>query len=109
MKKKSEGMLVFGAIVTLMLSIVNLSHMLWTWWLVSEQIETGWGYGTNMEMGVLYPWMTELICVPAMIAAVVYLIMSCFKGHSKLLLALNILLFVCALGQFVVTNLFIWN
>lgn len=109
MKKKSEGMIVFGAIVTLLLSLVNLSHVLWTWWLVSEQIKTGWGFGTNIEMAVLYPWMTELLCVPALTAAVVYLIMSCFKRHSKLLLTLNILLLVCAVAQFTVTNLFIWN
>jgi hypothetical protein len=53
--------------------------------------------------------MTELLCVPALTAAVVYLIMSCFKRHSKLLLTLNILLLVCAVAQFAVTNLFIWN
>lgn len=99
---------VFGIINIVLLTLVNLAHLLWTVWLAMEQVSTGWGYGTNMEMAVLMPWLIELICLPAMIAGVVYLILSCFLLHRKGIWIANILLFACAAVQFVVTNLFIW-
>lgn len=106
--KRYHAMNVFGVILIVMLALVNLGHVLWTWWLISEQLQTGWGYGTNMEMLVLMPWMTELVCVPAMIAGVVYLVLSFFLRHKKGILAANIILFACAAVQIGVTNLFIW-
>ena len=74
--KKNSGMNIFGIVIMILLLHVNPIHALWTYWLTLEQIETGWGFTTRMEIAVLYPWLTELICAPAMIAAVVYLIMS---------------------------------
>lgn len=106
--KKNMGMNVFGVITIVLLSLVNLSHGLWTYWLVAEQLQTGWGYGTNMDLAVLMPWLAELLCAPAMIAAVVYLIMSCFLRHKKGILIANIVLFACAAAQYILTNLFIF-
>lgn len=107
MKEKS-GMNVFGIINIVLLSHVNPIHALWTYWLTAEQVETGWGHGTNMELAVLYPWLIELLCAPAMIAAAVYLIMSCFLRHKKGIVIANIVLFAFAAAQFILTNLFIF-
>lgn len=104
--KKNEPMNIFGAVLITPMVLVNLCHLLWTYTLVAEQIKTGWGFGTNMEMMMLAPWMTELICLPVMVAGVVYLVLSCFKRHHKGLMIANLALFSCAVAQFVVTNLF---
>lgn len=105
--KRYHVMNVLGVALIIMLSLVNLSHLLWTIWVVVEQVKTGWGHGTDMELGVLYPWLTELICAPAMVTAVVYLALSAFLRHKRGILIANIVLFVCALVQFGLTNLFI--
>ena len=99
---------VFGVILIVTLILVNLGHLVWTAWLVAEQAQTGWGYGTNIDIAVLMPWITELVCAPGMIASVVYLVLSFFFRHKKGILIANIILFACAAAQFVVTNLFIW-
>lgn len=106
--KRTHAMNVFGVITVVMLVLVNLGHLLWTFWLVAEQVQTGWGYGTNMDLAVLMPWITEFVCAPAMIAGVVYLVLSCFLRHKKGILISNIVLFICAGLQIGVTNLFIW-
>lgn len=105
---KYHAMNVFGVISIVMLVLVNLGHLIWTVWLIVEQIQTGWGYGTNIELAALLPWLTELLCIPAIVTAVVYLVLSCFFRHKKGILIANILLFTCAMLQFGVTNLFMW-
>ena len=106
--KEHKGMNVFGVITGMLMVGVNLVHAVWTYWLIAEQIETGWGYSTNMEMLVLLPWMIELICAPVLLTGVVYFIMSCFKRHEKIILVSNIVLFSLAVAQYLVMNLFIF-
>ena len=86
----------------------NAVHLLWTFWLIDEQIKTGWGYGTNIELGVLYPWITEILCAPILIAGIVYLILAISRKPRKALLIPNIILFVLLVMQYALTNLFIW-
>jgi hypothetical protein len=106
MKKKSEGMIVFGAIVTLLLSLVNLSHVLWTWWLVSEQIKTGWGYGTNIFTLGLVPMVIQRLSIPVLLAALLFFVLACFNRHRKSILIVNLCLFVASLLQFGIFWLF---
>lgn len=101
-------MTIFGIVMLSLLSLVNLSHILWTYWLTVEQIKTGWGFGTSIELAVLYPWLTELFCAPVLLAAAVYLILSCFKEQRKSILIANCILFAAAIAQYLLTNLFIW-
>jgi hypothetical protein len=98
----------FAVIMLVALSQANLCQVLWTVWLTLEQIETGWGGGTGMEMLALLPWMAELASVPVLIAGVVYGIMSCFRKQNKGLLVANVALFVLLLGQIVTINLFLF-
>ena len=106
--KKHKGMNVFGAIIGVLTAVVNLLHGFWTFWLIAEQIKTGWGYSTNLEMLVLMPWMLELICLPVLLTEVVYFIMSCFKRHDRIVTVSNIVLFSLAVAQYIGTNLFIF-
>ena len=104
-QNKSEG---FSVITICLSALGNVAHMLWTFWLIDEQIETGWGYGTNIELGVLYPWITEILCAPILIVGLIYLILSPFKKPRRKHLAVNILLFTLLILQYGLTNLFIW-
>ena len=106
--KEHKGMNVFGAIVMVLMAVVNLLHGFWTYCLIAEQIKTGWGFSTNLEMMVLMPWMLELICLPVLLTEVVYFIMSCFKRHDRSVTVCNIVLFSLAIAQYLVTNLFIF-
>ena len=106
--KPGKKMDPFAVIMLVALSQANLCHALWTVWLTLEQIETGWGWGTGMEMLALLPWMAELASVPVLIAGVVYGVMSCFRKQNKGLLMANTALFVLLLGQIVVINLFLF-
>jgi len=103
-----KSMDIFGGLTIGLLSIVNLLHLLWTVWLTAEQLQTGWGFGTGMELVVLYPWLTELICLPGMITGAVFLILSIFKPSKKGILSATLCLFIAAIIQYVLTNLFIF-
>ena len=106
--KKSDATNVFGAWTSIFLLIANLLHIIWTVWLISEQIDTGWGYSTNMEMGVLYPWLCELLCAPAFLAGIVFLIMNIWKHCEKWVSVSAGITFTCYFLQVFLTNLFIF-
>lgn len=108
MVKKSDGMNVFGVLASILLLIANLLHIFWTGCLGFEQIETGWGYGTNMEMGVLYPWFCELLSAPAFLAGIVFLIMNIWKRSEKWVTVFTGSVVVCYILQVLLTNLFIF-
>lgn len=105
---KRDIMDLFGALLLTFQAGGNLLHLPWTACLVAEQIRTGWGYGTNMEMMVLAPWMLELLCVPVLAAAVVYLILSIWHRGSRGILIADLSLLGLLILQFGVTNLCVW-
>lgn len=107
--KKRDGMGIFGAITGSWMLIINVLHSVWTCWLVVEQINTGWGFSTKIEMLALLPWTLEFFSLPFLLAEVVYLVMSIFKRHRKAVLIINIVLFVLVIAQFFVTNLFMFH
>lgn len=107
---------VMGIIGIVVLGIANLVNVPWTLWLVTEQLETGWGYGTNIEMMALMVWMVEFVSIPAAIFAIVYFVLyridrrseKPLKTKNKIVIA-NVVLLVCFVLQIGITNLFIWN
>ncbi len=103
-----KNLRVFGIITLVLMIQVNLAHLIWTADFTMEQLKTGWGGGTGADLGVLYPWLVEIICLPAMITGLVYLILAAFKKPGKVLLFFNLGLFIAAVGQYVFTNVFIW-
>ena len=101
-------MTVFGIIMLVLQAGANLLHLIWTVWLSAEQMQTGWGYGTGMEIGGLYPWLTEILCAPVLLATIVYLVMCiCLKSRGGIVKG-NIALFAALVLQYGLTNLFIW-
>ncbi len=106
--KKSDGMNVFGVFTGIFLLVANLLHIIWTIWLVSEQVETGWGYGTNMEMAVLYPWMCEALSLPVILAGIIFFVRSIWKRSERWITITTAVLFALYLAQVFITNLFIF-
>lgn len=105
---QSEKTNIFGIINIFPMLLVNIANAFWTLWLTIEQIATGWGFPTNLELGVLYPWMFQVISLPFVILCLIFLIISFFKKPNKWILIINIVLFTITVLQFGLTNLFIW-
>lgn len=108
--KKDNYLDIFGNILIPIQVIGNLLCLLWTVLLSIEQVKTGWGYGTNFEIGVLFPWIIEAVSFLAAAAAIVFLILACtskIKPKKSYMITNAILLGVWIL-QAVITNIFIW-
>ena len=105
---KHIGTTVFGTVTAVMLSFANLIHLPFTFWLVSEQIKTGFGFGTKVEMGALLIWIAEIVAAPALIAGGIFLILHIRRRATRPIGVLNIILFFLALAQYALTNLFLF-
>lgn len=101
-------MTVLGIVAAVAAGQANLCHLLFTIWAISEQLDTGWGYGTNMEMAVLLPWTIELLCIPVFILGLVYFILARKKPTSKLLRNGCAALYGVLLLQIFLFNLFVF-
>ncbi len=107
MNKKSIGINILGGVTFGYSIIANLTQLLWTVWLTKEQIQTGWGFPTNMEMFALVVWLTQLLCLPALILGAVYLILHIRKKSAKWLFVSNAALLTTLAVQYILINLFI--
>lgn len=106
--KKTKGSNIFGIILIVALSWGNLLHLLWTIWLTVEQIRTGWGGGTGIEMLALMPWAIEWIFAPFLLAEIVYLVLSAYLPSVKGIKIANVCLFATILLQYGLFNLFLF-
>ena len=98
--KKSNAATVFGIIVTALSVVANTVHLPWLIWLSIEQIQTGWGFGTWMELAVLWPWMIEFILSPILIAGIAFLIFAIFRRPKTELLISSAVLTCCSCSSF---------
>jgi hypothetical protein len=105
---KNEKTAIFGYINIFLMAIVNFANAFWTLWLTIEQLATGWGFPTYLEMGVLWPWIFEVLSLPFIILCLAFLILSIFKKTKKWVVIANSILLAFAILQIVLTNLFIW-
>ena len=104
---KTKSCNVFGIILIVALAWANLLHILWTVWLTLEQIETGWGGGTGIEMLFLAPWLIEVLSFPVLLAEIVYLALSGRWTTARGIKIANIILFVLMMVPIGLTHLFV--
>lgn len=104
---KTKSCNVFGIILIVALVWANLLHILWTVWLTLEQIETGWGGGTGIEMLFLAPWLIEVLSFPVLLAEIVYFALSARWTTARGIKIANIILFVLMMVQIGLTHLFV--
>lgn len=98
----------FGAAVNVAAVAADLIHAPFTLLLIFEQIKTGWGYGTDVEMFALYPWMIEFLALPILPAEIVFLILSIFLRPKRSVLLLSAILTGLLISQYVILNLFLF-
>ena len=111
---------IFGAITWCALIFVNLVNLPWFVWLLIEQVQTGWGYGSDMEIMVLLPLAVEFLCIPVFFVALIYVVL-CYIPKIKQnylnsgqpdnykVFKINVGLLIGFVLQIGVTNVFIWN
>lgn len=87
-------------LLTLFLVASNIFLIGWTIILMIEEIETGFGYGTNYEMLTLIPIMKQIICFPMVIISTVYFV----KYRDRRNFILSVLLVL----QYILLNLFMF-
>ena len=104
---KTRSCNVFGIVLIVALAWANLLHIFWTVWLTLEQIKTGWGGGTGMEMLFLAPWFIEVLTFPVLLAEIVYLALSTRWQTVRGVKIANIILFVLMMVQIGLTHLFV--
>ncbi len=107
--KKHNGIFIFGVVSAVWLGICQLLHLPCTVAMAAEQWKTGWGFGTNMDLAVLYPWMVEVLSLPAALCAAVFLILSLRRRPGRDLVILNAAMLAALLLQGLLTNLFMWS
>lgn len=82
-----------GTINAIILWILNIAHVFWTYWAV--------GYGTQMEMAVLFP-----ICflhIPALVPIIVAIVVAIMNRERRSVLIFNlvpVILLVLQVGLF---------
>ena len=83
-------------------------------------MQTGWGYGSDMEMMVLLPLAVEFLCIPVFFVALIYVVLCYiptirqnYLNNARLdnhkMFKANVSLFIVLILQIVSTNVFIWN
>lgn len=111
-------MAVFAAIVLCILMIGNLVNLPWFVWLTIEQIETGWGYSTDMEIMALLPIAVGFLSLPVLLVALIYIVLCLIPAikqnylnsvNNHKMFKINVILFIVLILQIVITNVFIWN
>lgn len=92
----------------IVLSIINGIHFLLIFLpLLVEQIKTGWGYPTNLEMGVLILWLFEFILCIYFLGSIAYFFYRWIKTHWSKEIFLSLSLILIFIVQLILTNIFI--
>jgi hypothetical protein len=100
--------LALGVLTIILLVASNLAHIFFTWSVIAEEIQTGWGQPTNMDIGVLVPWLIEgLFCLPSLVVAVIYFIFYSKNQGNKPLFIANLSLTALVFAQILLFNLLV--
>ena len=105
-RRQSDTARVLGVIVLVALAGVNALQFPWTLNLILEQITFGWGFGTTMELAMLFPWIAELLSLPVAVFSVVVLCLPSLRPADRPVRAAMAILLALSVVQTVLTNLF---
>ncbi|MBE6693658.1 MAG: hypothetical protein E7589_02700 [Ruminococcaceae bacterium] len=96
---------IFAVILIVIFIIFNLLHVVYPYWLISEDIKAGTVHGTGMEMAALLPWMLEFISVPFVLCQLVYY--AVFRKSCSFK-AVSIMVFALYVFQVALFNVLLW-
>lgn len=106
--KPSIGMNIYGGIMAGILTLANLAHMIFTIPMAIEQIITGFGYGSDIELGALVIWMLQALIIPVIIASVIFLCLNITKKAYRWLFWTDTILCIILVAQCIITDLFMF-
>ncbi len=106
-KKYSPNNKGYSIVCSFLLILSNIFFLFWTIVLIEEQIRTGLGYGTNLELLVLIPIILFILIIPIIIMELVFLSLSYFFRVTKKQFVVNIISFLILILQIVLIFLFI--
>lgn len=62
----------------------NIINLFWSVWLTLEQINTYWTYGTSLEIGVLYPYICQIVFFPfVLVTSIIIIIIISFFNKKR--------------------------
>ena len=106
MKERKNN--VFGLISLIIGSICFFVNLVLFLPMLSEQIKTGFGAGTNIEMGALIVWLINGITIIPLIICVVFTVISVIKSDYKWKIITNISLIALTVVMMVLTTVFMF-
>ena len=101
---KSTGMTEFCILFTVFSAIANLCHLPWFIWVAVEK----YSGSMNISLAVLYPWIIEFLSLPALVAGIVFTILSFRKRPALGLFISGATLTLILFLQTVLLNIFLF-
>lgn len=98
----------YSIVCSFLLIVANIIFLFWTIVLTEEQIRTGWGYTTDLELFVLIPVILSMLTIPIIIMELVFLPLSYFFKVTKRQFVINIISFFILVLQIFLVYLFIF-
>jgi hypothetical protein len=95
-------------VCSFLMLVSNIVLIFWTIALSIEQIETGWGYTTDLELLVLVPFILSILTIPIIIMELVFLPLSYFFRVTRQQFLFNVITFFALILQIILINLFIF-
>lgn len=95
-----------GILALIFSTLLNLIHFPLFVVAFIEQIQTGWGYGTDLEMGVLFWWLAEYVMIIPLLTSAGLFVASMVKRDYKAKIVINAALLALCVFQIVISNLF---
>ena len=102
MKNRTAMKKDISALLILVFSFLNTVHIIFPVWLIIEDVKNKSMHGTGMEIAVMYPWIIEILSVPAVVLQIIYYLVLRREKHFSLPL---LLLFVFYVFQIILFNL----
>ncbi len=100
---------IFGILSCVFLSIANLMNLHWTYYFVEEQIRTGWGYSTELGLGIIVVIIFEFISLVPLLLGLIAFLVQVIKKNRKVLMYTNIGQTVFFLVQLALAHVFMGN
>lgn len=99
--------IIYSVITFITLLICNLIAFIFTLIYTIEQIKTGFGFGTNTEMFVIFPLITAILSIPLFINGIINLIINIIDKFKTVFSVTNLIQTIILLLQYLIIYIFI--
>ena len=100
---------VYDVLCLISSSIAFFPNLLFFLYLLAEQIQTGWGFPTELEMAVLIVWIIQMLAAPFLIFGIIGAIIAFFKKRRSGVLIANSAVITLTVITAALTVLFEFN